>query len=94
MTCWEFMQKFKDTPNAPVRITVNKKALFLRKYDEELRSGPSSTLPREQIKTVNDIFNYIMRHNANTQDYILGYETEMLYCTLNIACYDSVGVML
>lgn len=94
MTCWDFMQQFKEAPDAPVRITVNKKALFLYKRNEEIRSTPMSTLPREQIKTVSDIFNYIMRHNANTQDYLLGYETEVFYCPLNLAYFDSVGVML
>lgn len=92
MTCWDFMQKFKDTPNAIVRITVNKKALFLYKQNDDHRRVPP--LPREQIKTVNDIFSYIMRHNANTRDYLLGYETSFYDCTLNIASYDSVGVIL
>lgn len=94
MTCWDFIQKFKDTPNAIVRITVNKKALFLYKQNDYHTNIHCTSLPREQIKTVNDIFNYIMRHNANTRDYLLGYETSFYDCPLELACYDSVGVIL
>lgn len=92
MTCWDFMQKFKDTPNAIVQMPVNKKALFLYKQSDDHRSVPP--LPREQIKTVNDIFSYIMRHNANTRDYLLGYETSFYDCPLELVSYDSVGVIL